>query len=150
MDFYMEQAFREALKAYSKKEVPVGCIIVKDDEIIAVGHNSIEGEKDVTCHAEIVALRQAQNHLANWRLNGTKMYVTLEPCLMCMGAILHARISELHIGTRDLQRGAAVSKIPVISEELLPSDLTVYLHEDEACKYLLQRFFRQLRKKPKK
>ncbi|MDO4793480.1 MAG: nucleoside deaminase [Filifactor alocis] len=146
MDYYMEEAFREALQAYEDKEVPVGAVIIKDGEIIARAHNRIETRVDVTSHAEVMAIREAQKKMGNWRLTGAIMYVTLEPCLMCMGAILHSRISELHIGTRDEERGAAVSKIPVIADELLPNNLTVYLHEDETCKYLLQRFFRELRK----
>lgn len=146
MDYYMEEAFREALKAYADKEVPVGAVIIKDGEIIARAHNRIETHIDATSHAEMLAIREAQKKMENWRLTGAIMYVTLEPCLMCMGAILHSRISELHIGTRDEQRGSVVSKIPVIADELLPNSLTVYLHEDETCKYLLQRFFRELRK----
>lgn len=146
MDHYMQEAFREALKSYQKKEVPVGAIIVKDGEIIGRGHNQMENNVDVTSHAEMSAIRKAQEHIGNWRLNSAKMYVTLEPCLMCMGAILNSRISELHIAVRETNRGAAVSKVPIVAEELLPNQITVYLYDDETCKYLLKRFFRELRK----
>lgn len=149
MDYYMEEAFREALKAYTDEEVPVGAVIIKDGMIIARAHNRIETHTDVTSHAEVLAIREAQRKMENRRLTGAIMYVTLEPCLMCMGAILHSRISELHIGTRDEERGAVVSRIPVVADELLPNNLMVCLHEDETCKYLLQRFFRELRKTKK-
>ena len=147
MDCYMEEAFREALHSYRKEEVPVGAVIVKDDVIIGRGHNVIETRRSSVCHAEIIAIQQAQKYLNNWRLNEAKMYVTLEPCLMCMGAILNSRLSELHIATRDFERGAAVSKVPLILEDKIPNKLMVYLYDDETCTYLLKRFFRELRKK---
>lgn len=147
MDCYMEEAFREALHSYRKEEVPVGAVIVKDDVIIGRGHNVMETRQSSVCHAEIIAIQQAQKHLRNWRLNGAKMYVTLEPCLMCMGAILNSRLSELHIATRDFERGAAVSRVPLILEDKIPNKLMVYLYDDETCTYLLKRFFRELRKK---
>lgn len=150
MDCYMEEAFREALRSYQKGEVPVGAVVVKDDMIIARGHNIMESQQNSTCHAEMIAIQQAQKHLNNWRLNGAKMYVTLEPCLMCMGAILNSRLSELHIATRDSDRGAAVSKIPLILEEKVSNKLMVYLYDDATCTYLLKRFFRELRKKKDK
>lgn len=147
MDCYMEEAFREALHSYRKEEVPVGAVIVKDDVIIGRGHNVIETRQSSVCHAEIIAIQRAQKYLNNWRLNEAKMYVTLEPCLMCMGAILNSRLSELHIATRDFERGAAVSKVPLILEDKIPNKLMVYLYDDETCTYLLKRFFRELRKK---
>lgn len=150
MDPYMEEAFLQALKSYSKREVPVGAVIVKDEKVLARTHNRMESDIDVTSHAEILAIREAQKYLGNWRLNGAKMYVTLEPCLMCMGAIINSRISELHIATRDEKGGAAVSKVPVVADELLPNRLIVYLYDDETCTYLLRRFFRELRKQKNK
>ena len=91
MDF-MEEALREAQKAFEKGEVPIGAVIVRDDKIIGRGHNLKETRGDVTQHAEIIAIQEASRELGDWRLSGCHMYVTLEPCIMCMGAIIQSRI----------------------------------------------------------
>ena len=104
-------ALEEAEKAREKGEVPVGAVIVKDGEIIARAHNLKETLKDPTAHAEILAIREACNKLNNWRLNGCEMYVTLEPCPMCAGAILQSRLSKIYIGTFDDTTGAAGSVV---------------------------------------
>jgi tRNA(adenine34) deaminase len=100
-EYYMQEALIEAQKAYDKDEVPVGCVIVKDGEIIARSHNQKETHQDVTSHAEINAIKEASKVLKTWRLDGCDIYVNLEPCLMCLGAIVSARFDRLIFGTRD-------------------------------------------------
>lgn len=107
-------ALEEAEKAREKGEVPVGAVIVKDGEIIARAHNLKETLKDPTAHAEILAIREACNKLNNWRLHGCEMYVTLEPCPMCAGAILQSRLSKIYIGTFDDTTGAAGSVVNIL------------------------------------
>ncbi len=106
--FYMNQALKEARKAYFKDEVPIGAVIVKDDKIIARGYNKRESSNDPTAHAEIVALKKACKKLGSWRIPGAKIYVTVEPCAMCAGAILWARIDEVVFGAYD-EKGGALS-----------------------------------------
>jgi len=96
---YIDLAIKEANKAYKRKEVPVGCVIVKDDIIIAKTHNMVEKKKDSTMHAEILAIKKASRKLKNWRLNDCEMYVTLEPCLMCKAAIELSRIKNVYYAT---------------------------------------------------
>lgn len=100
-EYFMNQAYKEALKAYDKKEVPVGCVIVKDNKIIARSHNLRETKNDVTKHAEIIAISKACKKLESWRLDGCDLYCTLEPCIMCYGAIVNARINNLYIGAKN-------------------------------------------------
>jgi len=100
-EYYMNQALKEAEKAYQKLEVPVGAIIVKDGKIIARAYNQKEMKTDTTKHAEILAIQKASKKLKSWRLIDCEMYVTLEPCTMCAGAIINARIKEVYIGTKD-------------------------------------------------
>lgn len=147
MDKYMRAAFTEALKAYEEGEVPVGCVIEKEGKIIGRGHNIVEKSKLATGHAEIVAIEEACKNIDSWRLTGSNIYITLEPCTMCIGAIIHARIKNIHIGALDPNRGSAISKIPVIAEELIPNRCMLIIEENEACSYILSRFFRKLRKK---
>lgn len=108
---FMNEALKEAKKAYKKDEVPIGAIIVKDDKIIARGHNLKEIKKDSTLHAEIIAIKKASKKLNSWRLDGTKIYITLEPCPMCAGAIIQARINEIIYAANDPKSGACGSKI---------------------------------------
>ncbi|MDD3340699.1 MAG: nucleoside deaminase [Bacilli bacterium] len=92
---YMKEAYQLAQKAFKKKEVPIGAIVVNNNKIIGKGYNSVERNKDCTKHAEIIAIQQAQKKLKNWRLNNCTLYVTLHPCLMCIGAIIQSRISHV-------------------------------------------------------
>ena len=103
----MQLAFEEAKKAAAMGEVPVGAIIVKDGEVIATGHNLTESAKDPTAHAEIIAIRKAAAKLGGWRLPGCQMYVTTEPCSMCAGAIVAARVSEVFYGANNTETGCA-------------------------------------------
>lgn len=111
---YMREAIAEALLALAEGELPVGCVIVHSGEIIARGHNEREQTNDPTAHAEVVAMRRAASHLKSWRLNGCTLYVTLEPCPMCAGAISQARVDHLVYGAPDPAQGCAgsVYRIP--------------------------------------
>ena len=138
-------ALEEAEKAREKGEVPVGAVIVKDGEIIARAHNLRETLKDPTAHAEILAIREACNKLNNWRLNGCEMYVTLEPCPMCAGAILQSRLSKIYIGTFDDTTGAAGSVVNILQNHNLNHFLEVVWENDEKCSKILTEFFKDRR-----
>ena len=141
MDF-LRYALSEAEKAYRKGEVPIGAIIVKNNEIIASGYNKREETQDVTMHAEIIAIKEACDKLGSWRLSGCDMYVTLEPCMMCIGAILHSRISKLHIGTFNKDMGCCGSVINLADDRRLGTFLNVKWSYDERCSDLLNNFFK--------
>ena len=143
---YMRMALELAKEAAAAGEVPVGAVIVKDGVVVGKGRNSTEADKDPTCHAEIKAIRQAAETLGGWRLSGCTMYVTAEPCSMCAGAIVLARIEELFIGTTDPKAGACVSlySIPTDSRLNHRVKLTVGLLQEE-CSAVLKAFFRGLR-----
>ncbi|HHV96735.1 MAG TPA: nucleoside deaminase [Clostridiaceae bacterium] len=146
--WFMEQAYKEALKAYRKNEVPIGAVIVKNGEIIARGHNEKELKQDATLHAEITAIRKACKKLNSWRLNDCDMYVTLEPCPMCAGALIQARIRTLYIGALDPRAGAAGSVIDVFNvKEFNHKVEIIYGIMEEECSEILKRFFRELRAK---
>ncbi|MCL2218639.1 MAG: nucleoside deaminase [Chitinispirillia bacterium] len=103
--YFMGAALREAVKAFEEGEVPVGAVIERDGAIIGRGYNRIEGLGDATAHAEVIAITAASGHIGDWRLNGCTLYVTLEPCLMCLGAILQSRVSAVVYGARDPRLG---------------------------------------------
>ena len=113
---FMQEALKEAKKAYDKLEVPVGCVIVKDGKIIARGHNLKETKKDTTKHAEIIAIEKASKKLGAWRLLDCEMYVTLEPCSMCAGAMVNSRIKKLYIGALDEKTGAVGSVLNLLED----------------------------------
>ena len=104
-EHFMKEALKEAKKAYDKLEIPVGAVIVKNGRVIARGHNVKEEKKDTTKHAEIIAIQKASKKLDNWRLKDCEMYVTLEPCSMCAGAIIQSRIKKVYIGAMDEKTG---------------------------------------------
>ncbi|KAI3350181.1 nucleoside deaminase [Clostridium botulinum] len=143
---FLDIAKEEAKKAMSKGEVPIGAVIVKDNIVISKAHNLKETLKDATAHAEILAIREASKFLDDWRLNGTEMYVTLEPCTMCTSAIIQSRISKLHIGTFNKDMGACGSIINLIDDRMLESFLNVNWLYDEECSNLLMKFFNLKRK----
>ena len=147
---FMKEALKEAKKAYNKLEVPIGAIIVKDNKIISRGHNIKEEKKNTIKHAEIVAIEKASKKNDNWRLNECEMYVTLEPCPMCAGAILNSRIKKVYIGTLDPKMGACGSKINLLQNNQfdISSEIEYGILEKE-CKDLLQNFFKELRKMKK-
>jgi tRNA(adenine34) deaminase len=144
----MEQALAEARNALAAGEVPVGAIVVnKDGEIIGRGFNRPISSHDPAGHAEIAAMRAAAQHLGNYRLTGTTLYCTLEPCVMCAGAIVHARISRVVFGARDPKAGAAGSIYNVLADTRLNHQPEVLdgVREPE-CRKLLQEFFEWKRK----
>ncbi|ADH59883.1 CMP/dCMP deaminase zinc-binding protein [Thermoanaerobacter mathranii subsp. mathranii str. A3] len=143
---FMKAAILEANKSYQLREVPVGAVIVKDDQIIGRGFNQKEATNDATAHAEIMAIKEACKTLGSWRLDDCSMYVTLEPCPMCAGAILEARIKRVYIGTESDKSGAAGTVINLLNNPDLGSKTEVYfgIMEDE-CKMLLENFFKTLR-----
>lgn len=142
----MYAALKEAKKAYDKNEVPVGAIIVKNGKIIARGHNLKETKTDTTKHAEIIAIQKASKKINAWRLNGCEMYITLEPCAMCAGAIIGARIKKIHIGTMDPKTGACGSVLNLLEYNFnhKVECETGILQKD--CEYILKDFFKKLRK----
>lgn len=147
---FMKEALKEAKKAYNKLEVPVGAVIVKDGQIIARAHNLKESKKDTTKHAEILAIQKASKKLDSWRLLECEMYVTLEPCTMCAGAIIQARVGKLYIGTMDYKTGACGSVLNVLED--YPFNHKVEYETGilkEECENILQEFFKELRKNKK-
>ena len=147
MEKFMEAALAEAKKAAAMGEVPIGAVIVKDGEIIGRGHNLTETAKDPTAHAEIEAIKQASKTLGGWRLTGCEMYVTAEPCAMCAGAIVWARIKKLHIGTMDPKAGACGSVFNIVQEKKLNHNVEIEKGLlQEKCSGILRDFFRNLRR----
>jgi tRNA(adenine34) deaminase len=151
-DFYwMGIALREARKAADRGEVPIGAIVVRDDAVLGRGFNFRETRRDPAAHAEIIAIRKAAKKEVSWRLNGTTLYVTLEPCIMCMGAILLARIDRVVFGCHDPKGGAAGSLYDLSDDKRLNHrvELTSGIMETE-CAAILSDFFASLRKQNKK
>lgn len=153
-DHFMGLAIEEARKAFASMETPVGAVLAgPGGEILATGRNAPIALCDPTAHAEIVALRAASRELQNYRLPGTVLYVTLEPCIMCVGAMVHARVDHLVFGARDPKTGAAGSIVDLTNAPFLNHHMRVTggVRADE-CGELLQRFFRERRlskKEPK-
>lgn len=147
----MKEALIEARKAFELGEVPIGAVIVKDGQVIARGHNLTETAKDPTAHAEMIAIRQAAEVLGGWRLPGCSMYVTVEPCSMCAGAMVWSRIENLYIGAMDPKAGACGSVFNIAEEDRLNHRIHVErgILEDE-CSNIMKEFFRQLRKRNKR
>ncbi len=145
---YMELALQQALLAFKKGEVPVGCVIVRGGEVIARAFNRRETDHDATAHAETLAIREACRKLGAWRLSECTLYVTLEPCLMCAGAIYNARVGTVVYGARDRAAGAMGGVLDVFQEDFgfLPHVYGGVMQEK--CAALLQEFFTRLREKP--
>lgn len=143
---FMRIALRQAQQAASEGEVPVGAVIVHEGKLIAQAHNQVETLHDPTAHAEILAITQAAEALADWRLAGTVMYVTKEPCPMCAGALVLARVARVIWGMSDPQRGGAVSVFKIIQSPALNHrvDYTAGVLEQE-CRDLVQSFFKSRR-----
>ena len=146
----MKEALKEAKKAYEKEEIPVGAVIVKDGKIIARAHNLKEIKKSSISHAEILAIQKANKKVEAWRLENCEMYVTLEPCMMCMGAIINARIKKLYIGTLDYKTGAVKSVIDIKNYKFNHEvEIKTGILQEE-CEYILKDFFKMLRKKKRR
>lgn len=143
---FMKQAIKEAYKAYEKLEVPVGCVIVKDGKIISRAHNLKETKKDTTKHAEILAIQKASKKLDTWRLLDCEMYVTLEPCSMCAGALINSRIKKVYIGTMDEKTGACGSVFNLLEDYKFNHNVEIEtgILQTE-CEKVLKDFFKTLR-----
>lgn len=147
-EYWMRRAIAEARKAEAKAEVPIGCVLVLDNKIIARGHNLRESAHDPSAHAEMIAIRKASRKLNSWRLLNTTLYVTLEPCTMCMGAIILSRIPAVVFGCHDPKGGAAGSLFDLSDDSRLNHrvDLVPNVLKDE-CSWLLSSFFADLRRR---
>ena len=142
---FIHEALKEAKRSLSLNEVPVGVVIVKDNEIIARAHNLRETLQDVTAHAEILAIRKACAVIGGWRLTGCDMYVTLEPCPMCAGAILQSRIRKLYIGMFDPSVGACGSVINLLQNDQINHWTEINWLYNEECGNILTDFFKNKR-----
>ena len=144
---FMKEALKQARLAYNKLEVPVGAVIVKNGQVIAKAYNTKETKNDTTKHAEILAIQKASKKLGSWRLNNCEMYVTLEPCTMCAGALIQSRISKVYIGTMDAKTGACGSVLNVLEDYKFNHKVEVETGiMKEECEKILQDFFKELRK----
>ncbi|MCD8209516.1 MAG: nucleoside deaminase [Coprobacillus sp.] len=140
---FMNLALEEAKKALLEDEVPVGAVLVKDGKTLVLSHNCKENEKNPTAHAEIRCIEAASKQLGRWRLNDCDLYVTLEPCLMCAGAIVEARIGHIYIGALDPQKGAIVSTINLLNiPNLNHRPEVTYGIMKEECEEILTTYFR--------
>ena len=143
---YMKAALKEAQKAYNLLEIPVGAVIVKDGKIIARAHNQKETKNDTTKHAEIIAIQKASKKLGSWRLLDCEMYVTLEPCTMCAGAIINSRIKKVYYGTEDPKTGACGSVLNLFEDytfnHKVETEKNILKNE---CENILKQFFKELR-----
>ena len=148
---YMKEAIRQARKAWKLNEVPIGCVIVREDRIIARGYNRRNTDKNTLAHAELLAIRKGSRAVGDWRLEDCTMYITLEPCQMCAGAIVQARIPRVVIGSRNPKAGCAGSILNLL-------DIPAFNHQaeltegvlGEECSALMTDFFRELRERRKK
>lgn len=146
MNEYMEEAYKEAKKAYKKLEVPVGAVIVKNGEIVAKAHNLREKKNSAIAHAEILCIEKACKRLNSWRLDDLEMYVTLEPCSMCAGAIIQSRIKKVYIGATDLKNGCVNSVANIFDINTTHKVEYEYLNNCEKCSEIMSVFFKDLRK----
>ena len=145
-EYFMKEALKEAEKAYNKLEVPVGAVIVKDGKIIARAYNQKESKTDTTKHAEILAIQKASKKLKSWRLIDCEMYVTLEPCSMCAGAMINSRIKKVYIGTMDEKTGAAGSVLNLFEDYTFNHKVEAEVGiMKEECQEILTHFFKELR-----
>ena len=148
---YMKEALKQAKKAYEKGEIPVGAIIVKNHKIIARAYNEKEYKLDTTKHAEILAIQKASKKLQTWRLTDCDMYVTLEPCSMCAGALIQSRIKKVYIGTMDLKTGACGSVLNLLKDYTFNHKVEIETGIlQEECEKILKQFFKELREKKHK
>lgn len=148
---YMKEALKQAKKAYELGEVPIGCVIVYENKIIARGYNRRNTDKNTLCHAEIAAIKKASKKLGDWRLEGCTMYVTLEPCQMCAGALVQSRMTALVIGASNPKAGCCGSVLNLV--EMKEFNHQLYVERgmmEQECSEILTRFFKELRVKNKK
>ncbi|MBM7588377.1 tRNA(adenine34) deaminase [Bacillus pakistanensis] len=149
-EYYMDLAIQEAKKAESINEVPIGAVIVLDDEVIARGHNLRETTQNSITHAEILAIQEACNKVGSWRLEGAELYVTLEPCPMCSGAIVLSRINKVVYGAADPKAGCAGTLMNLLQESRFNHQCEVMSGvKSEECGQVLSQFFKNLRERKK-
>lgn len=149
-EYFMREALKEAKKSLVKEEIPIGCVIVKDGEIIGRGHNAREELNQAIMHAEIMAINDANAHVDNWRLLDCTLFVTIEPCVMCSGAIGLARIPHVIYGAKNAKFGGAGSLYDILVDERLNHRVAVETGIlEEECAAIMQDFFRQRRQKSK-
>ena len=144
----MSEALKEAKKAYKKGEVPIGCVIVRDNKIIARAHNLRETKQHVLTHAELLAIKEANRKMSCWHLEDCELYVTLEPCVMCAGAIIQSRITKVYYGAPEPKGGCVHSKLNLLDMRFQNPE--IYVEGNilkEECLELLQSFFKEIRKK---
>ena len=147
---FMREAIRQAKKAYALDEVPIGCVIVYEGKIIARGYNRRNTDKNTLSHAELIAIKKASRKLGDWRLEGCTMYITLEPCQMCAGAMVQARVTEAVIGSMNPKAGCAGSVLNILEMEGFNHQVNVRRGVmEEECSRMLSGFFRELREKKK-
>jgi len=147
-EYWMRRAIAEAGKAHNKDEVPIGCVIVREGRVIARGHNLRETAQDPSAHAELIAIRKAARKLGSWRLLDCTLYVTLEPCTMCMGAIILSRIPQVVFGCYDPKGGAAGSLFDLSDDSRLNHRVNLVPRiMEQACSTLLSSFFAELRRR---
>ena len=147
-EYFMSIAIKEAQKAAKKDEVPVGAVIVKDEKIIARAHNLREHKKDPSAHAEFIAMTKAAKKLGGWRLVDCDLYVTMEPCIMCSGAIVHSRIKKLIIGTKHIKNAYTEKQHEFKIDYYKYNNIeTTFGVLQEECSNILQEFFKNLRKR---
>ncbi|MDD5969683.1 MAG: tRNA adenosine(34) deaminase TadA [Anaerostipes sp.] len=147
---YMKEAMKQAKRAYAIGDVPIGCVIVYEDKIIARGYNKRNKNKTTLAHAELLAMAKASKKLGDWRLEGCTMYVTLEPCPMCAGAIVQARISKVVIGSMNPKAGCAGSIINLLQMKQFNHQVEMETGIlEEECSEMLSQFFKELRQKKK-
>ena len=148
---FMDEAIEEAKKAYEKGEVPIGAVVVKDGQVIGRGHNLRESSNDPTTHAEMIAIKDAAQKMESWRLVGCDIYVTLEPCPMCAGAIINSRIEGVYYGAYDPKAGCAGTFMNLLLDERFNHQAEVYPEvKEEECANLLKSFFREIRERRKR
>ena len=148
---FMKEAIKQAKKAEALKEVPIGCVIVSEGKIIARGYNRRNTDKNTLSHAELNAIRKASRKLGDWRLEGCTMYVTLEPCQMCSGALVQSRIDEVVIGAMNPKAGCAGSVMNLLEAEGFNHKVKITKGVlEEECSRMLSDFFRELREEKKK
>jgi len=147
-NYYMGLALLEARQAYSLGEIPIGAVLVVGDEVVASAHNMRETWNDATAHAEVIVIREACQKLGRWRLTGATIYVTIEPCPMCAGALVMSRVDRLVYGSSDYKAGAVESIFNVVQHDALNHRLEVMAGvRGQECSALMKDFFRERRKK---
>lgn len=147
---YMKEAIKQAKKAYAIGDVPIGCVIVYEDKIIARGYNKRNKNKTTLAHAELLAMAKASKKIGDWRLEGCTMYITLEPCQMCAGAIVQARVSKVVVGSMNPKAGCAGSVLNLLQMKEFNHQVELETGVlEEECSTMLSDFFRALRKKKK-